>query len=186
MAFSKATIKRLGFKTYFVFLACWALITNGMLSLMHIQKWPLAADFMKLSMAGRLARCAYSTQIYDLQAQRNMLAEMIPAFATDTPFNQSSPMTFVLMAPWTVLPLNISFLLWNILGPLAAGVSLWFLVRKRGQFQASAFVALMTGVVACEPAFHNYWFGHFALFLLALLAWITKGLVEQRDTISGT
>jgi hypothetical protein len=172
--------------SYFVALLTWALLSTSQLCLLHVQKWPLCCDFVKFYAAGTMASEAKRISIYDANTQFAFMNSLIAPARTDSVFLHLPPTTFLFMLPWTLLPMPASFALWSALGLIVGLFAIWQLVILfASQYQIKIFFGLAVLSLASEPALHNFWFGQFAWFYLALLCAVFKTLATNRQLAFG-
>lgn len=171
---------------YIALLGFWAVASYYELSKLHFQRWPLADDFVKFYTCGLLSMQAHHLQIYDPKTQADMFIgatmkyNMAPSFQ---PYIQYFPVTFVLVTPFSWLPMKGAFVVWSVVAPLVALPLLWKACERFGSIKYC--IALAIALFASVPAYHNYWFGQLAWFYLAILSGIWISFVHGREVALG-
>lgn len=186
---------KLAFAGYMFGLLLWSLLSTYLMCKLQVERWPLCCDFVKFYTAGKLAANAQVNKlhIYNPQTQFDYMNHLIAPGKTDSVFLHLPPSTFVFMEPFTLLPMVASFVLWTLLGAILFLASLWCAVdtvhSKSTDIQSKKlwipFAFLATGALASEPAMHNFWFGQFAWFYLAIMLAAYSSLARQRYFMAG-
>jgi hypothetical protein len=183
-AAGKSSKTKLALTGYIALLFCWACLSTFQLFSMHVERWPLCCDFVKLYTAGSLAASGHSVHVYDAKTQFEYCDRLIAPKKTVNGYIQYFPVTFALMVPLTLFSMQTSFVVWSIAGPLLGIFCLWRLLTLWPSTSKSTrikqLVCLSIGALASEPAYHNAWFGQLAWFYLSILCLAYEAQVQGR------
>lgn len=147
-------------------------------------------DFVAFYSAGKTVLSNARDQIYQfatqLAAYNQTVTESlgITANVDHIPLGQSVPWFFAMLAPFALMPLLISYVVWSFAGIGLSGISLWKLLKQSGY--SKAFCALF---LLCVAGSYPYeWLindGQNSAFILAAFALFLYNWLRGNDILAG-
>jgi len=100
------------------------------------------------------------------------------------PLGQSVPWFFAMLAPFSLLPILISYITWSLSGIFLSGIALWKLLKQNGY--TTLFSALfLLGVAGSFPYEHLITDGQNSTFILAAFGFMLYSWFRGHDTPCG-
>lgn len=147
-------------------------------------------DYVAFYSAGKIVLSDARAQIYQfatqLAAYNKTLTESLGAkISVDhIPLGQSVPWFFAMLAPFSLMPILISYIAWCLAGMSLSGFWLWKILRQNGY--TSLFSALfLLGVAGSYPYEHLMDDGQNSAFILAALAFMLYSWFRGNHIASG-
>ncbi len=149
---------------------------------------PYVSDFTNVYNAGVLAKECLTGEkldIYDIKVQSEHFNKLIAPIVPEQPFYlQYPPYFFLLTMPLSLVPMNLAWIVWNLLG---AGLSLLGLNRLAKQLGMEALERkkLLAFFMSSYPAWLTVELGQTSFFLLAAATFFISFLKEHRFIAAG-
>lgn len=192
---ANSRLVNLAIAAYTAFLVLWAAgyfyldarqLTAGQLLVYSQGGTVWVADFINHYMSGQLALSEQRHSIYDPRVQEEWRERLMHAYRTQSPFYlQHPPLTFMLMAPFAFLPVNVAYLVLSALS-LALGLSAcgWLLSRVR-QFSPCETTLFLLGALASLPSYQAVAIGQLTWLALGLCFLVYLGCHSGRPVLAG-
>lgn len=147
-------------------------------------------DYVAFYSAGKIVLSDTRAQIYQfatqLAAYNKTLAESLGAkISVDhIPLGQSVPWFFAMLAPFSLMPILVSYIAWCLTGLALSGFWLWKILKQNGY--TTLFSALfLLGVAGSYPYEHLMDDGQNSAFILAALAFMLYSWLRGNDFACG-
>jgi Glycosyltransferase family 87 len=146
-------------------------------------------DYVAFYTAGKIVLSNMRSSIYDPAVQSQFYNQTIapwsPGFSVkEIPLGQSVPWFFTLMAPFALVPIVISFALWNLVGGGLSILGLWALLKQ--QARDARFIRIfIIGMLGCYPVQWLIRDGQNSWLLLAPLCLFLYGWFAKKDIPGG-
>lgn len=144
------------------------------------------SDYVLWYVAGQVALSDQKNHLYDplvLVDYWNRLCA--PARMDTAPAFQYPPYFALLFSPFSVMPIEYSFILWTIFS-LACGLSgLWIICKKFGQLAADKLPLFLLACAAFYPSWVSFRTGQLVWFYLFLFCTFVYGFIAKREAIAG-
>lgn len=161
------------------------LYATGSLSVVRQDNVVRATDFVNFYVVGTLVRLDRANS-YNWSAQKKYLDPLIkPAVADEPPHIHYVPFVFLLMYPFSFLPLDLAHVIWDLLGVTLALGALFMLGSLMPKPSKHRRLLLAAGVVACMPAWFTFITGQISWLLLAAASAYAWSLLRANDTAGG-
>lgn len=147
-------------------------------------------DFVAFYSAGKIVLSDARANIYQfatqLAAYNKTLAESLAAkISVDhIPLGQSVPWFFAMLAPFSLMPILVSYIAWCAAGLSLSGFWLWKILRQNGYTKLFSALFLL-GVAGSYPYEHLMDDGQNSAFILAALAFMLYNWLRGKDAASG-
>lgn len=162
---------------------CWSGFTYAQLAALHIERWPLAVDFVQFYKEGTMALYADHATLFQDDSQLEWLAKVVaPVQVGEVIQSHGPPMRYVFMMPIALIPIQLAYKLWLWGTPVLGLIALYLMARKEGRATPLALWILM---LSCFPAVHTTWLGQFSWVAVSALCLLYYGLRHQRDWLAG-
>jgi len=190
-------IKNWGALAYFFWLCWWAIsffswfwkryAAHELLFVFDKQENRLLfLDFTNHYMGGKLAVSPLRHSIYDPTVQLNFYRQLLaPQHVDVSQYCQVTPWFFLYMVPFGLFPIEISYLIWNVLWCTFGLICLDQLVRYLGMKDVKERIFLCAWLFGFYPAQDTIIGGQNSWMLLGLLALYCRFWFESRDIACG-
>lgn len=145
------------------------------------------ADFIGYYRSGKIVLSSDRGKIYDRQVQLDYFNSLNAArHSEEFIYSQNPPFFFILVAPFALLPLELSFKLWVMLSVLAAGLALHFLRKllDEGTIAAGSLL-LTTCALISAPGWICIVVGQMSWYMLLFCTIFSIGLLSRKDFLTG-
>jgi hypothetical protein len=144
------------------------------------------ADFTGYYRSARIVLSSDRTRIYDRDLQLRYFNELAAARKSTEPiYSQNPPYFFVLLSPFALLPLKLSFTLWIVLSALSVFAALYLLMKRLPDAKpATAFVFAVTALISA-PGWIGISVGQMSCFIAALTTLFVIGFMRRQDLLCG-
>ncbi|MFN8553841.1 MAG: glycosyltransferase family 87 protein [Candidatus Obscuribacterales bacterium] len=145
------------------------------------------ADFV---MFYRMAKMAASPsdrfRIYDKELQKSYFNQLNASVKTEQAvFSQNPPFTFLLVAPFALLPIEPAFRAWILLSCLAGIASIAGFMRLCTNASAPEILSIFFGTYISFSGFLCLAVGQTSWFMLSFILIFLYGLLKRNDAVSG-
>lgn len=147
-------------------------------------------DYVAFYSAGKIVLSDARSQIYQfatqLAAYNKTLTESLGAkISVDhIPLGQSVPWFFAMLAPFSTMPILVSYIAWCLAGLSLSGFWLWKILKQNG-YSTLFCVLFLLGVVGSYPYEHLMDDGQNSAFILAAAAFMLYSWFRGNDTACG-
>ncbi len=150
------------------------------------QDGQLRCDFVGFYETGKIALCDDRFHPYDNAVQHAWLNKLAyPRVFDRPPFIQYMPYVFSIMAPFATLPIQASFIVWDIFCISLAIIGMLKLMRTvHPDISNKVILCIIFAVLGSEPAFMTYRTGQSGFLLLSMFSLFYSGLIADKP-ISG-
>ncbi|MBA3857165.1 MAG: hypothetical protein C0507_09690 [Cyanobacteria bacterium PR.3.49] len=147
-------------------------------------------DYVAFYSAGKTVLSGARDQIYQfatqLEAYNRTVTESlgISANVDHIPLGQSVPWFFAMLAPFALMPLLVSYIVWSLAGIGLSGLSLWRLLKQNGYTTmfSALFLLCVAGSYPYEWLIND---GQNSAFILAAFGLMLYSLFCGNDTAAG-
>lgn len=147
-------------------------------------------DYVAFYSAGKTVLSSARDQIYhfatQLEAYNRTVTESlgINANVDHIPLGQSVPWFFAMLAPFALMPLLISYIVWSLAGIGLSGVSLWKILKQNGHTTlfSALFLLCVAGSYPYEWLIND---GQNSAFILAAFGLMLYSWFRGNDTAAG-
>jgi Glycosyltransferase family 87 len=141
------------------------------------------SDFVQFYTCGKLVLDpATRLKVYDPRAINQAMPVGIPPEDRIIP---AVPFFIVLMAPWALLPLNTSFIVWILLSAAAMAAGSFILLKDLKGASNLAILGFLAAILVAQPSWFTLFIGHACLFQYFFLCLFFWGLHKKNDWVAG-
>jgi len=179
---------------YASFFAMWAICEiailiiacqNNALSIVHFQRGVGLTDFIHFYTAGQIASSANSVNSFNWQDQKYFFDKIVGQKFDFDFETQYSPVVYLIMVPFTKIPINQAHLLWDFLTTILSGFGLFYLARELGYLKKPITPVIILAILASEMTWINWAQGQIMLLYLGLTSLYIVGLFRHRNYVIG-
>ena len=143
------------------------------------------ADFVHFYIAGKVARSAQRSQLYSWDIQKHFLEKITPIPLPKEDFmTQYSPIVFLMMAPFSLLPIDYAHLLFDVIGGLVGlfgyfTLSLYLLDSKN---KMAGWILL--GALASVHSGMTWLTGQISWFYLGIACFYVAFMLKKQNILA--
>lgn len=144
-------------------------------------------DYVAFYTAGKVVLSQARSAIYDTAVQLDWYNKTMSQFnivVKEVPLAESVPWFFLLMVPFSFLPLLFSYFCWNLVA-FSGSLAGLFLVLRQAQHDLRFCTLFLIGFAGCWQTQHLIHDGQNSWFVLIPLCFFLYGWLANKDTISG-
>jgi hypothetical protein len=142
-------------------------------------------DFLQIYVAG-YTFVRNGQHIYDEAAQLNSINEIAsPLHGTKAHLVNYPPVMWLIAAPFSLLPFNVSFVTWNIVSLLFGCSGLILLAKNFAPFKTAEQFLLLSFVLASQPAYNSLAYAQTGWFLLGIVAFLVLATLKNNSLVTG-
>ena len=160
------------------------LLNSHCLSLVRIGQAVRTTDFIRYYCAGQLAQSA-APRIYDWNLQQDFLAKIVPEAVSGKPYIQYTPPAFVLMIPFSHLPLEVAHVVWDGVSMLLSLGTLLLLTRCFPGLTKKDPLFLTIGLCAAIPTWWTIINGQLGFLILTGAGLYSFALLKDKPVLGG-
>lgn len=144
------------------------------------------ADFLRFWLAGKMILTDDRFRIYDINVQTQWLSRYIaPAHYDKQIFLQSVPFMFAMFTPLAGLNFAAAFLLWISIGMLAAGASLYVLLRQYRHWTGLSSGIFLFAILSSLPTWRTIMVGQMGFYFIACIVGYWLAFKDAKHTVAG-
>lgn len=141
------------------------------------------SDFVQFWVCGKLVLNPETRhRVYDPTAINQAMPVAVPVEDRIIP---AVPFFIVLMAPWALMPVDQSFLLWIAASLLSMGAITALLLKDLRGGGTLSIAGFITAILAAQPTWFTVFIGHACLFQYLFIGLFFWGLLKKNDPIAG-
>jgi hypothetical protein len=131
---------------------------------------------------GKIASSDVSHKPYDINVQRDWTNRVIaPLHVDHVMIDEELPIIYVLMTPFSMLPLEASFYAWTFCSVIFVVIGLTLILYFQRRWDINLTTIYLLGVFASLPALINLRYGQFAFYLLGAASCFYYFWRKKRD-----
>jgi len=141
------------------------------------------SDFVQFYTCGKLVlEPSTRTRIYDPAAINKAMPVAVPMEDRIIP---AVPFFIVLMAPWALLPVDTSFLVWILLSAICMAGGSLLLLRGWKEATPLACLGFLTAILMAQPSWFTLFIGHACFYQYFFLSLFFFALLHKKDALAG-
>jgi Glycosyltransferase family 87 len=155
-------------------------------SIRHAGDQSLVSDFVKLYVAGTLARINHGDNVYEWPVQQKVMREVLQCDPSESQFyTQYFPVTFVVMAPLSYLPIDLAQLIWDLSTLLLGSVGFALLLHNFDSSTKKTNLLIFVAMYYAFPAYQCLMTGQLSWLLLAIISAYILCLLKGKQILAG-
>lgn len=144
------------------------------------------ADFVGYYRSGKMILSDDRTRIYDRQLQLKYFNELGAAQeSSQFIYSQNPPFFFVILAPFALLPLNLSFKMWIVLSVFSAWISLHLLMKGLHNCGVKPSLMFTAAALLSAPGWICIAVGQMSWFITCLVALFFFAFLKSKNALCG-
>lgn len=144
------------------------------------------ADYALFYQSGKMCGGKLRQQIYDPASQLIVLNQVTyPVTFLVVPFNQNTPLFFVLMTPWALMPPRLSFSIWHLCSVAAGLAALSFFCKAAAKFSRVDCWLICLAAISSGASMMVLRQGQTSWYLFGLVALFYVAYKRRQDWVAG-
>lgn len=144
------------------------------------------ADFLGYYRSAKIVLSEDRSRIYDRELQLKYFNSLGAAQqSTEFIYSQNPPFFFLLLAPFALLPLNLSFKLWIALSVLSTLAAVYLLLKVLHETKTSTAIFYTSAALLSAPGWICIAVGQMSWFMTALFALFFWAIRARKDLFCG-
>lgn len=143
------------------------------------------SDYCKFYVCGKMVLMGLGQSAYDAQAQLFAANRAFFPIQTNMPWIQYVPFIYLVMAPFAMIPIGLSHIVWAALSLLFASAMLFVLLRFLGNLSNKQIALFLVAFVSSMPVWFTIYTGQSCLWLTGFVACYCLLFLQKKDVSAG-